>query len=288
MSSDEIFSEEKWNKIVEKVTPLPAIVNILLSKFDDPEVNVEEVENLISKDPILALKVLKMANSAYYGFPRSIVSIKEAILVLGLNTVRSIVLTVAMRSIMNVDASGYGFTTKKELWEHSLLVASGAKYIAKKLKYNNPEKFFIAGLLHDIGKIVLSEVMSRHKIDVIKYMVFKKMKIHEIENQIAFISHNVLGEKLGNYWNLPEFFVKVIRYHDEPFLAPEEIRKDIIVVSASNELSYKFVGSALSSLMITEIRLKTAEIYLTELGLQDTKEEILEVMSKALDISLEG
>ena len=277
----------KWNKIIENTSPLPFIVSILLNKLEDPEVSIKEIENVLEKDPLLVAKVLKMSNSAYYGFPRTISTVREAILVLGLNTIRSIALAISMKSIMNIDTSGYLFGNVRGLWEHSLLTAGGARVIAKRLKLHNYEKYFVAGLLHDIGKIILSDVAKEYKIDFLKNFVLHDKSISQIEEEIVGVSHNVIGHMLANYWNLPQFISDVILYHDDPFSAPKDILRDVLVISSANELSYNFISDDLKEMGVANRRNKEAKKFLEYLNIFEERDSILNDMRKVLDVSLE-
>jgi len=274
----------KWNKIIENTAPLPTVVSILLERIDDPKSNVKDLEILIEKDPILTSKILKMANSAYYGYPKTIASIKEAIIILGTNVIRSICLAVVTKSMMNVDSSGYFFNKPTGLWEHSVLVASGARTISRILKVDDPEKYFVGGLLHDIGKIILSHEVKPHRLQILKYLLFREVTISEIESEIIDISHNVVGEMLANYWNLPKFISNIIRYHDNPYESPNEIFNDVLIVSCANELSYNFISDDLKEIGFSNKRMAFADKYLKELGVKKEKEFILKSMAKSIEI----
>lgn len=277
----------KWSKVIENIAPLPFIVGMLLQKLEDPDVSVKDIENILSRDPLLVAKVLKMANSAYYGFPRSIATVREAVIILGINTVRSICLAVSIKSVMDVDASGYWFGNFKGLWEHSLLVGSGARIVAKKLKLNDPEKFFVAGLLHDIGKVILSSVVKEYKLQILKNLIFGNKSISQSEEDFVGISHNIVGYLLANYWNLPQFISDIILYHDDPLNAPREIIENVLVVSSANELSYNFVSEDLKQIGLSERRDSKGSEYLGSLGLLKEKDSILESMRKILETELE-
>jgi len=274
----------KWNKIIENTAPLPTVVSMLLERIDDPKSNVKDLEILIEKDPILTSKILKMANSAYYGYPKTIASIKEAIIILGTNVIRSICLAVVTKSMMSVDSSGYFFNKPTGLWEHSVLVASGARTISKILKVDDPEKYFVGGLLHDIGKIILSHEVKPHRLQILKYLLFREVTISEIESEIIDISHNVVGEMLANYWNLPKFISNIIRYHDNPYESPNEIFNDVLIVSCANELSYNFISDDLKEIGFSNKRMAFADKYLKELGVKKEKEFILKSMAKSIEI----
>ena len=134
---------------------LPLIVTRLLELIEDPGSAIQDLQEVISMDLALTAKVLKLANSAYYGYPREISTLTQAVIVLGLNTIKSLVLAASAYNIFYKELPGYKMA-RGGLWFHSFLTASFAKMIAKKKVPAAQETAFIAGLLHDMGKQVMS------------------------------------------------------------------------------------------------------------------------------------
>ena len=135
---------------IERIDTLPTIPSVLkklLAVIENPKVSLTEVGNFIQSDPVLTSRVLKMVNSPIYGFPGRISAVQQALILLGLNVVRGLLLGVSVFEVMQKSMVG--------LWEHSLGCAIAARIIAKKKNISEPEEISIAGLLHDIGKVVM-------------------------------------------------------------------------------------------------------------------------------------
>jgi HD-like signal output (HDOD) protein len=151
-------SDQLWDKIIsesENLPVLPDIINKVLQEIDSETSNPDSFQKIISQDPVLTAKVLKMSNSAYYGFSREISTISEAVLILGMDTLKSLAIAASAVKLLNRDVVGYGLG-EGGLWKHSLAAAMSATLIAKQMNIKDAEKYFVAGLLHDIGKILLS------------------------------------------------------------------------------------------------------------------------------------
>ncbi|MBC7348287.1 MAG: HDOD domain-containing protein, partial [Clostridia bacterium] len=116
---------------------------------EDPDSTAADLNGVIGQDQALTAKILRLANSAYYGFPRRIGTITEAVILLGFNTIRNLVLTASVSQVLQREAPGYGLA-KGELWRHALTSAMAARLLARKVRYRGAEEAFVAGLLHDI------------------------------------------------------------------------------------------------------------------------------------------
>ncbi|MGC8718215.1 MAG: HDOD domain-containing protein, partial [bacterium] len=169
----------------------------------------------ISGDEALVANVLKLANSAYYGFPRRVVSITEAIVILGLNTLRSVIYTYFSKNYLNREVKGYSLA-KGELWRHSIACAIISREIARKNRLGDIESYFVAGVLHDIGKIIIGEYLEGEYETVIRRVTEENLPFDIVEKEVLGFSHPQIGGVLAKRWNLPEFLIDGIRYHHEP------------------------------------------------------------------------
>ncbi len=215
----EPLNEEKsrmlWTSILSEAENLPAlpdIVNKILRQIENPKSDSSMFQDIISKDPVLTAKVLKMSNSAYYGFSREIDTISEAVIILGLETLKSIVIAASAFKSLNQPFDGYGLH-KGELWRHSLATAMAARLIAKSLNHQDTEKFFISGLLHDIGKMLLSKYLRKYADDIKTLVKMREISFDEAEKQTLGFNHCDAGAELARYWKLPEVLVEVTKYH---------------------------------------------------------------------------
>lgn len=202
---------------------LPHVVQRLTAMIGSPTVSTEEIGSIIEKDQVLAAKVLRLANSPFYGFPSRIGSVAHAVIVLGFNVVKGLTLCASALNIMK-DAG------MDQLWRHSLGVAITANLLATRLKIKHPEELFVAGLLHDIGKVVLyvkwADVGDRIK-DT--YKAGGDRSLFDVEKELTGLSHAEIGGYLANAWHLPVTLCEPILYHHAPTLAKETMMQTAIV-----------------------------------------------------------
>jgi len=258
--------ELSLNDIVQKVEELPALPNIthkVLKLTSDPKTTIPELSEVITKDQVLTAKVLRMANSAYYGYARRIYSINEAVVILGFGTIRSLVLAASVYNVMDKEFQGY-FLPKGDLWKHSMSTALTARSLARRTGYELPDQAFIAGLLHDIGKTVLNTYMTSAFLSVINKVNEEKIPFMEAERQILGFDHAVVGARVAEKWNLPEILVEAIAKHHCPREAINNPKLTSIVHVADaasmsmgiglggDGLLYPFDGFATDRLNLTE------------------------------------
>jgi len=229
-----------WKRIMaeaENIPSLPDIANKILEQISNPNSTPKDFQEIISKDPVLTAKVLKMANSAYYGYSREIETISEAIVILGLNTLRSLVIAISAYTSLNREAEGYGLQ-KGGLWRHSLATAIGAKIIAKQNGYKETEKFFVAGLLHDIGKIILSKHILRYIDEISTLAKMRDISFEIAESEVMGFNHCTIGSDLANFWKLPQLFADVTKFHHSPEACISNNVNIVEIVHIADIISY--------------------------------------------------
>lgn len=201
---------------VEKLPALPQVTQRSLEILDNPYSTARSVAEEISKDLVLTGRILRIANSAFYGFPRSIKSIHDAIIILGFDTVRSLVIAATVNVLFSQKMSGYGFKSG-ELWRHSMGCAVCAETVARKLGLDADEAF-ISGLMHDVGKVVMDKAMTDESKKVLELVINGNYAFHEAEQKIIGYDHAEIGSKIAIKWNLPVSIVKAIEYHHKPLV----------------------------------------------------------------------
>jgi putative nucleotidyltransferase with HDIG domain len=225
-------------KRVSDIPSLPQFVIDTLKKLDDPKSNAQDVADKLAKDEGLVLRILRLANSAYYGLPRRITSVSEAIALLGFKTVKSIVLAASVYKFMDGAFTGYALD-RGELWKHSLSVAFSARHIAKRFKDVDDEEAYVAGMVHDIGKIVLNDYVRFGYSIIVKLVEEDKMPFMDAERQVLGFDHAQVGGLIMEQWNLPERYMLAARYHHSPWELPDEYldhRKFLDVIHVANAL----------------------------------------------------
>lgn len=213
-----MVGELTLNDIVHRVDELPALPHVtyrVLTLTSDPRTSITELADTITKDQVLTAKVLRMANSVYYGYARRIFSISEALVILGFSTVRNLVLAASVYNVMDQEFPGY-ILPKGDLWNHSMTTALLARLLAKKVRFEMNDKAFTAGLLHDIGKIILNIYMKESFAVVLDTVNTGNVPFSEAEQKILGFDHAVVGAKVAEKWNLPEELVEAIANHHTP------------------------------------------------------------------------
>ncbi len=201
---------------IEEVVPLPSVAMRIINYIDDPDAEISQLAKLISMDQALTTEVLKLANSAYYGFPRRVSTISEAVVILGFSTTRSVVWSVILSSTLKKPVLGYALP-EGALWRHSVAVAVGSKLILQhaNVKGVNMEEAFVAGLIHDIGKLLLATYVAGAYEEIVKVIAEGKT-FDEAERQVLGYDHAIVGSMAAEKWNLPNIYVDAIKYHHRP------------------------------------------------------------------------
>jgi putative nucleotidyltransferase with HDIG domain len=156
-----------------------------------------------------------VVNSPLYGFPRKISSVTEAIAILGFNAVKNLALSISVFDIFGDSKGPNGFDRKK-FWEHSIGCAAAGKVLAKYIGYPEQEELFVAGLLHDIGKVVLDKFFHEMFQQIIDLVQEKDILMLEAEREILGFTHAEVGQELMKRWNLPSRLTEPIGYHHQP------------------------------------------------------------------------
>lgn len=198
---------------VEDLPTLPAIVMELLNSIDKEELNVQELAQKVSLDLALTAKTLRYANSAYYSTLIKVTTVQQAISLLGLSTVRQIVMTAALSGCFP-ENNCKGFS-HKDFWRHSNAVAIAARILARRLNLNT-DVAFTAGLLHDIGALVLATCYTASYEQVLLHRQEQASTQFEAERQLIHIDHAVIGEALARQWNFSDMMIKAIAGHHQP------------------------------------------------------------------------
>lgn len=230
------MENSKLDKILSKVEnfpSMPAAGSKLLALLEQQDVSVSEVEEILRYDPGLTANVLKLANSAYFGIPARIGSVKQAIVLLGTNRLIQLVTASCVGAIMNKAIPGYNIPPGK-LWRHSIAVSFAAEALVKDKKNISSEDFFTPALLHDVGKLVLGNFI-KEDLAAIESITAKGIPFVVAENMILGTDHTEIGAKILSQWSFPEDVVKAVRYHHDPEAAETSSMK-IDVVHLSNLL----------------------------------------------------
>ena len=205
-----MLTEAELDKGISEIPPLPAAVTDAMELLNCEEVDFNKLHNSITQDAGLSGRVLAVSNSSFYGMPGQIGSIKEACVILGTHTLRNIILAAGLIGEFPADASNN--INISELWSHAYATGVAARLLGYECNVDQ-EKVFTAGLLHDIGKMVLDVYFSEQYHEVIQYRDKTDCLLHDAEMHVLGLTHAVVGSKLASCWNLPDEIVSAIRGH---------------------------------------------------------------------------
>lgn len=203
---------EQLVKYVQELPALPDTAIKVLKMTDDPTVSARDIANTIANDLALTSRVLKIANSAFYGMPRSVSTVNEAVIILGMQALRNLALAAAAYDTLSRESAGYGLSPG-ELWRHSISCAMAAQIVAKKSRAVRTEEAFVAGLLHDVGKVILGVHVQPQYQAILALTELDEMPFHEAEKYVLGFDHAEVGQKIGEKWNLPPTLCAAIAGH---------------------------------------------------------------------------
>ncbi len=212
-----MLTPEQIRERVKSIIQLPALPTLALEvveMVDNPKTSAQQLGRLISADQALTAKVLKIANSPFYGFPKKISTVDFAIIVLGFDALKEIVISIALVSSLQKKADHY-FNTKI-FWDHSISTGAIARRLARDIGYRVTGEVFVAGLLHDMGISVLNKYFTSDFHRIIEIARDTELSFREAEDSVLGLTHAEIGSWLGERWNLPDHLVESIMYHHEP------------------------------------------------------------------------
>ncbi|MEN8806462.1 MAG: HDOD domain-containing protein [Desulfobacterales bacterium] len=211
-------AEELKKRILSNLSGLPPMPQIVFKAheiMEDPNSGTKKVAELIETDQAIAAKVLKMANSAYYGMSGKVSSIQHAAVVLGDKALGELVTLAGTSSLLGNKLYGYAMDSG-ELWRHSMTVAFGSKIMAQRYMPQLENDAFSVGLIHDVGKLVLDRPVLNRKSVFDEFMASGDKTFLSAENRILGFDHAEIGYDICQQWQIPDSLAKAIRYHHRP------------------------------------------------------------------------
>lgn len=220
----------------ENLPVLPQIVSQVLKLVDDPDASPKQLESIIERDPAITAKILRVANSSYYGL-NQVNSIARAISVLGMNQIRSLVISVAYQQVIGGRNQSQLFS-KLEFWKHSLATATAARILGKMRNPLKSEELYGAGMMHDVGLLVMDRFCPELLDQAIKYASDTGMKLHEAEQFLFGFDHAQVGGILADKWQLEGMMKAAIVYHHDPDM-DDEFQDLTYFIVAANAMAHQ-------------------------------------------------
>jgi putative nucleotidyltransferase with HDIG domain len=258
---------------------LPGVIRKLNSLSDNEKSSIQEMARIVSSDQVLSARILRLANSPSYGFYR-VSTITNAMILLGVNVVKSLAIASSIFAVMEKDNVG--------LWEHSLGVGVAANLIARKLGLPECEEIATAGLLHDIGKVIIRIKCSEAEKDILKLVNEQQIFIMEAERKIIDTDHAEVGGWLSKSWFLPDKLSEPIAFHHDVAKSQNYRIKTAVVHIADILIKASGFGNSGDSFVppIQKIAwdlLKLNEQLLTEL-VNEVEDKLVEVKNFSLEM----
>ncbi len=264
---------------------MPHTLQKVLEEMDSIASSAKRLESIIRQDPVLAAKILKIANSPAYGASGIIQTTSHAIVILGFEEVRNLVIGISLTQAFGQDAGLKEFPAR-DMWMHSIGVARAAMEIAALSEDLDPEEFFTMGLIHDIGRLLMCSFFVRDLEQILKIQAENKIPLFMAEEEYG-LSHTEVGAYIAKKWNLSEKMVSSVRYHHHPRSAGHD-EKACAVIFLADQICHKLSMGWSSDWLPEKIRLPRAlgipgsEVQKIARGLQKKKEDLEHGWSQAL------
>jgi putative nucleotidyltransferase with HDIG domain len=219
-SESQLDLKDEFLEAVRDLPPMPKVILKIQKLLLDPNSNAEEIAGYIETDQALAAKVLKMANSPYYGMSGKVSSIQHAAVILGFKIIGELTTMAGFSHLMGKKLPGYGYKSD-ELWRHSLAVALASKIIAEKINPELSGEALTAGLIHDIGKLILDPYVLENRDAFDKLVEDENQTFLTAEKQVLGYDHAEIASEICDHWKFPELLALAIKYHHNPSLSNE-------------------------------------------------------------------
>lgn len=273
---------------ISHIATLPEITLKIIQLVEDPKSTAQDLHNVISKDPALCTRILKVVNSAFYGLPGQIGSINRAIVLLGLNAVKNIAIAASLTKLFKGGDLAAGFSPKS-LWTHCVAVGTASRMLANSMKLGLADEAFLAGLLHDVGIMVelqydrnkLNEVLTKFEAGQTDYMA--------AEEEVFHANHQDFGAGLCDKWKFPRSFAFVTGFHHRPLELPYDQRTlptmvyiaDRLAVSCDAGFKLDLPNTDIGADVLDQLKVTREQVEAIRMGLPDAIKEVQSLLSAA-------
>ncbi len=269
------------------IASLPSVYHQFQDAIACDNTSFAKIGEIILYDSGLTARLLKIVNSAYYSFPEPIEKISDAILVVGTEQLSYLVLSTVVTDKFNTIPESV--LNMESFWQHSIACGLIAKELASLNKNLEPEKFFIAGMLHDIGQVILCTKLPLLSMKILLDLQSQNEQIDILENEELGFDHAELGARLLKKWNLSDFHVEVTTFHHQPHRAPNFSFEASIIHFADVLANSMQLGSSGEKPVTSDLEEKIWESlnFSEQISLFHLKEKITEAYDETLDLFLQ-
>jgi putative nucleotidyltransferase with HDIG domain len=223
---------------VRDLPTLPAVFMKIMRLMQNPHSSIREISLVVEADQSIAMKILRLINSSFYGLSRSVYSVQQAIVLLGSNTLKNILITASVFQALG-KKSGEAGLNREAFWQHAIGCAMIARCLDDKINSGKEEEGFIGGIIHDIGKVVLDQYFHDKLLAILRQVRRQDMSFYQAEMELLGVSHAEIGAKLAEYWYLPANLVEVIAQHHE-FQVEGDFARQTALIQISDMLARKY------------------------------------------------
>lgn len=273
-TEDSLINLERITVRTGDLPPLPATAMRAMQMTRDPNVTARDLQTIISQDQALSARILRIVNSAAYCFRREVSTVSHAVTLLGVETVRSIIIAASIQLFSETGMRRVGDLGTKLMADHSWGTAIAARIIAQRVQYGNQEEAFICGLMHDIGKPVLLQRIPVEYLPIINDAYRGETTFHESEMLTLGFSHAQVGAHLAVKWNFPRQLSEAIGYHHDPLSAPDFSQLACITSLSNKMMIFLEVGFERNQALKLETLPEAAFLKLNRSDLDDIVTEV--------------
>ena len=271
---------------VDRLPPLPAVVQQIMALLQDPDYSMDRLMNVARMDPGITAHVIQMCNSPFYGLRVKVSSLQQALVILGSRQLMEIVLSGQIVDRFRQGQRGYRLA-RGDLWRHAMATALLAQRLGERLGFAETPALFTAGLMHDVGKLILSEYVAQD-FQRIEALVAEGVSFAQAERQVLGVDHALLGAAVARQWNFPEEIAAAIAFHHEPERSQKH-RQLCHLVSLANLMCVTLgvgagaegLASTFSAQMLAEVGLKPRQLDLLLLELKDILDQAADLLALA-------
>ena len=273
------------SQIMDKVDAFPSIPGSalrLLELVDQADAPVQEIEEVLRLDPGLTANVLKLTNSAFFGLPAKVGSVKRAVMLLGLRKLKQLIMASCLNAVMDKDIPGYDLPAG-ELWRHSIAVSVAAEGLVRELELESGDDIFTAALLHDVGKMVLGQFID-DDYAALEAAAGSTVSFEIAEKEVLGTDHAEVGARILEQWSLPEALVHAVRWHHNPEKS-EEVHPSTDIVHVANMLCLMLgIGVGREGLQYQPSPVVTRRLGLKPFHLEKLASQTIQTMGDLADI----
>jgi putative nucleotidyltransferase with HDIG domain len=242
-------------KMISYLPPIPTVMVELVQALNDENIELNVLGRIIAKDPSMSVNVLKVANSAFYKLPVKVNTIEHAVRMLGTREIASLCIACTAGKTLKAPVNQPTIDLSM-FWQHSVATGVISKVLCGELGIQTQNNIYLAGLIHDVGKIILDRFMHDVYKEIVKITYNDNVSVTEAEQRVIGESHARVGGWLMEAWNLPSIFIDVANHHHSVMETQEDNRLEVAIVSLSNQLarlkSFGF-GGDMSGVVLADI-----------------------------------